>query len=175
MVLIRFGRVEGIAAELALDYHLLVPLTHVPIVLRFDGLFHCGGLHFFCFIWNYFSKTINVFVITLESWITGVSTILSGMIFEVEKSSWLYCQAFSYYVIVVQKMFQSRRKVNFQGVGLLLSSHSFTKNIHWQQHNMSRSCDPWVSLDFPISFDCILSDTHHFLKRKPYIAQPTRL
>ena len=33
--------------------------------------------------------------------------------------------AFFYDVIVVQKKFQSRRKVNFQGVGLLLSSHSF--------------------------------------------------
>ena len=34
---------------------------------------------------------------------------------------------FSYDVIVVAKKFQSRKKVNFQGVGLLLSSHSFTK------------------------------------------------
>ena len=61
MVLIRFGRVEGIAAELALDYHLLVPLTHVPIVLRFDGLFHCGGLHFFLFYLKLFFKDDQCF------------------------------------------------------------------------------------------------------------------
>ena len=38
---------------------------------------------------------------------------------------------FSYDVIVVAKKFQSRMKVNFQGVGLLLSSHTFTKIIRF--------------------------------------------
>ena len=40
--------------------------------------------------------------------------------------------AFSCYIIVVQKNFQSRRKVNFPGVGLLLSSHSLAQT-QWKE------------------------------------------
>ena len=50
--------------------------------------------------------------------------------------------AFFYDVIVVQEKFQSRKKVNFQGVGAITFLALFHKNhIHWQQHTMSRSCD----------------------------------
>ena len=88
---------------------------------------------------------------------------------------------FSYDVIVVAKNFQSRRKVNFQGVGLLLSSHSFTKitfianNTLWVNRETRTVIVKERYFPLPGIFLSSLSSTVNDIRRKLYMVRHTQL
>ena len=69
-----------------------------------------------------------------------VSTVASGILFACffySRRKYQDCFLLWPHSCSSKKKFQSRTKVYFLGVGLLLSSHSFTK-IHCQPHTMSQ-------------------------------------